>query len=240
MLYFVPGAKRSITYAEVCALSIGHAFEGRFAASEVFDGPTGTAGVVLSHDALRWLPAFYRERQTWRSVPGSTAWVGRYDDLPLEPAHLLRRDALRGHLVTLADGQEWQIPVARGASEREGELVCYVNLPQYTEVDDAGEWREGAIVPRYAELWQHACDWWDTLRGARVEGEGDETQAGLSFAGLHDAALAALAANYRLGKPEASLLRLFTKPHAVEVLKALVDWPTVAEFLKKKAEASAG
>jgi hypothetical protein len=243
LLYFLPGEKRSITPERVAELGLGYAFEGRHVANDAFDGPEGKPGAVLVADATRTKLGFYKDRQTWRPVPGTTAWVGRYTDEPVEPKDLQRRDALRGHWVTLADGQAWLVPVARGATERDGELVCFVELPQYTEIDDAGEWVEGAIVPRYAALWDHATAWWDTLRaqGQPAEESSDEPgdapavpEVKFDFPGLHEAALAALAANYRIGRAEAALLQLFTKQSATSVLKALVDWPTVEEFLKKK------
>ena len=54
------------------------------------------------------------------------------------------------------------------------------------------------------------------------------------FADVNDAALLALATNYRVGKAEVVLLGLFDDRATVEILKALIDWPTISAWLKKK------
>jgi len=95
-------------------------------------------------------------------------------------------------------------------------------------------------------LWEVAIAWWDSIRAA-IWTTGDETEEdeepshriSFEFAGLNDAALLALATNYRLAKTEVALLHLFRGQCAATILGALVDLPTFIEWAKKNADSLA-
>lgn len=233
-LYFLH-AGGGVGLADFEAAGIGYAWPDQRTKRETLKGPGGTAQGVVVADAR--LPAdrvgFWPDRQTWSKVPGSTAWCGYYTDEPPTPEELLRAEPLPGHRVELADGRPWLVPVARGVAE-DG---WYHTLPRQSVLDESGQWTRGDVVAKYGRLWETACQWWDALNAATVESAGDAARLVFDFAGIHDAAVVALSANYRLGRIEAALLGIFDDRCVRRVLDALVDWPTLEEFAKKKIEA---
>jgi len=241
LLYFIPQRKH-VELGQVAELGLAYAFEDDCTPRGVERGPDDCAGVVLA-DSTRVQPRNHgywtdhrRSAQEWLKIPGNPAgaWVGRTLDEPLRPADVARNKQLDGHLVDLADGQQWLAPVARGLAEMDGELVAYTALPRLTGVDDEGQWIQGELVRRYARLWEVAAAWWDAIMGAEQTEEGTLE---FDFAGRNDAAVVVLATNYRLQKAEIALLGLFDQNSAAELLWAAVDWPTMKEWTaKKKAE----
>lgn len=237
-LYYVPNETRSISTQRVAELGLGHAFDrDRWIAREAQHGPGGTAGVCLmrkgSMDGSKL--GYYPDRQSWRVVPHSSAFVGYYTEDRPTPATLVRAQILPGHLVELADGNRYEIPVARQWVELDGAPKWACMLPERTEVDANGAWTPGGVIARHAALWAVAEKWWETIRGAEVTDEGGETiKVAFNFAELNDSALLALATNYHVSRAEVGALGLFDDRCAREVLNALVDWPTLAEWLKKK------
>jgi hypothetical protein len=249
LLYYLPGKTRGVKVDELRAAGLAHAFDaGRetCTAVEVRGGPDKATGVVVA-DHRRVPPAqigYYADKQTWRRIPKSTAWVGFYAAERPTPSDLAR-DALlsTGYLVKLCDGQEWSIPVARGVLDGAGEgpLVCSM-LPESTTIDDDGQWQAGGVLPQYAELWRIAERWWDCIvqSAAKAEDvEGDSPQVVFEFEELNDAALVALAANYHVDRAEVALLGLFDDRCTPAVLNALVDWPTVQAWIKKNGAGGA-
>jgi hypothetical protein len=65
-----------------------------------------------------------------------------------------------------------------------------------------------------------------------------EARVQLDMAWRLDGAVTALAANYRLGRLEAAMLGILNDVKMNEILRALVDWPTVLALHKKKEAAS--
>jgi hypothetical protein len=244
-VYFIPQAARSIKLADVRALGLAYAFDDRVTPAGVSQGPDGHAGVVVA-DPDRVPPhkiGYFASEQTWRTAPGvATAkgdpvWVGIFTADPPTPADLVRKETLDGHAVTLADGQRYLVPVARSIDDAQDQLVYHCRLPRAITLDDDGAWQPAGILARHERLWEIAAAWWDARLGA------SDTSQGITFdfAGANDCALAALATNYRLGKAEIGLCGLLTETSVVAILDALVDWPTVEAWLKKKfPSASAG
>jgi hypothetical protein len=243
-LYYLPGLTRSVKLAELRACGLGYALEDRATPAGVETGPDGQAGVVVG-DPTR-VPdhkiGYYAAEQRWRKVPGARTdkgpcWVGIYPAAPPSPEDLQRLDLLSGHAVKLGDGARWRVPIAR-AIDAGAEHLTYANLlPRAVGVDEDGQWQAEGIVDRYAPLWEIATAWWEARVGA------EETDGGVTFdfAGVNDCALAALAANYRLGKAEVALLGLLDARSVTTILDALIDWPTFEVWFKKKvAQQSAG
>jgi hypothetical protein len=240
-LYFIPGAGPTIDHAGLVAAGLGYAFDPdtpRLARGVVGAGPDGASAGLIICAATDLGGVEYRpDRQTWRNVPGTAAWVGLNTDARPGPADLARAGLLAGHPVRLGDGRVWQAPTARGYEERGGELALCGKLPWRTRVDDAGKW-VSELAERYRPLWDTACAFWDAFTAEQIAPAADAEEDGrrrFEFAESNDAALLALAVNYRLGKAEVDLLGLFNQQTVTAVLLALVDWPTLRAFAAKKA-----
>lgn len=240
LLYYLPGGSSTVVLADLQKAGIAHAFEvpGRgdlpiMSGCPCTKGPDGSAGVVLADHRVVEGIGYFEKTQTWRPMIGGKAWVGFYRDDPPRPADLVCRSPIAGHLVPLNDEQLWLIPVARALDEDGSGLAFSNALPTTVTLNDEGQWENGGVVPRYAALWELATRWWDTLHEATAEASESQTVA-FDFQGGYDAALTALATNYRVGKSEIALLGLFNQECCREILNALVDWPTMEAFLKKK------
>ncbi|MDI9598469.1 MAG: hypothetical protein QM323_03075 [Acidobacteriota bacterium] len=232
-LYYVPGAGHDVDYH---AAGLDYAFDDRSPTRcPVLRGPDGAAGVVLSCDEpmrARYVPA----EQEWGPMPGTGLQVGYWRDRLPGPQDLARTDLLDGHPLTLLDGREWIVPIARKVLVEGGEVVAWPTaLPCTVRLDDAGKWTIGDVVPRYRWLWEIAGRWLDARFGAT------ETDDGISydFDTLFDDAAAVLGANYRIGRAEASLAGLFETASAKRVLDLLIDVPTFEAVLKKKRAGAA-
>lgn len=245
-LYFLPGPSQP-SAAEWRAAGLGYAFDascGGPAVRGCTGGPGGQNGAILADPRT---PAeevgYFPDRQTWRKlvspstshVPPATLYVG-YSALPA-PEHLARPEQLRGHWLTLLDERQWLIPVARAYTEEDGDLRWFHNVPQVLELDDAGRWQPGRVTAKYAALWELACRWdeasMQAVLSATQEDAGPVTVA-FDFQDTVDAAVQVLAANYRLGPTEASLLGILAPHLAREILNAVVDLPTRLAWAEKK------
>ena len=236
-LYYLPGQRRSLKLADLHQLGLGYALEDRALGVDVANGPSGQAGAVFA-DPTR-IPdhkiGYYVAEQTWRKVPriqtsAGPVWVGIYRQHPPQPKDLERLEMLPGYKVQLADGQKYVLPIARGVADGD-DLQFDCRLPHAITIDDEGEWVSSGLLPRYARLWEIATAYWDCKFGAEATEDG---KVSFSFAGANDAALTALAANYRVGKAEVALLGLFSQASIVGILDTLIDWHTVEEWCKKK------
>lgn len=245
LLYFLPKETRKLRQEELPDVGLAYAFDRNPTSNHCGKGPDGNPGMVLAAGDTK--VGYYAEQQTWRKIPGNPAGalVGYYTDNPPKPEDLERGKLLPGHLVELADGNRWLCPIARGLSEEEDQLRWYTALPEGTDVDDDGNWTQTGVLAQYAKLWDIALAWWDTLweemgkSDPGVETEADSPEAPedsrikFHFSGLNDAALMALATNYRVSKAEVALLGLFTGGCTPHILGALVDWPTYQAHAKK-------
>lgn len=239
-LYFLPGETRKFTREKLDEVGLTYAFDRNPTSNGCRGGPDGKQGMVLASGDTK--VGYYSDKQTWQRIPGNKAdaWVGVYTDDQPKPDDLARSKIVAGHFVELGDGNNWLCPVARGLREEEDQLRWFNALPQGTGLDDKGNWTQTGVLIQHAKLWEIALAWWDSIQGA-VEGESaaDKNAAQsvtFDFAGLNDAALAALVTNYRLGKAEVVLLGLFTGECTPLVLGALIDWPTFTDWAKKNAE----
>lgn len=239
-LYWIPGGKPNDTSPErVRALGIGHAHDDgdRVRSASVSRGPDGGPGVVVGfnipaadEDAVRYVP----DRQAWVKVLGSDCMVGRYTDgEAMRPVDLLKTNTLDGHMVTLADGKQWLVPVARRVATEDGGVSGCV-LPVSAGLDpESGTWRPDRIARKYQELWGVAMEWLDVI-DAQQEAVDEAGGAAFLFHQIMHGACVALGCNYRLGDTEADLLGLMDMEAAKAVMGALVDLPTFDRWAKKK------
>jgi len=235
-LYFLPGSKQKPGPAALEAAGLAHAFDGAPEFCGVTGGPGGTAGVILGAEGL---PRYYPDRQAWQAMTGSEAgvWIGRPHDTAIGPNDLARRTMLDGHTVTLADGNQWLAPIARACwPPSEDPYVYRVALPTVSTLDEAGRWIAGDVVGRYRALWDLAVAWHDHYFATDDEeaDEADPFTGPDAFHNAHQAALDALAHNYRLGPDEADLLGLLTQENIVAVLHALIDLPGRLQIVAAK------
>ena len=161
-LYFVPGPPRTaFSQDDLVKLGLGHVFErgaGTTCREYRGTGPGDQQGgtVLIVSDTLS--PdrhAYVAEKQTWRKIPKSECWVGYWNDGRPGPADLARNSPVSGHLVRLADGNLWLVPVARGMSESaDGQPEFYQNVDRVIEQLDN---RISAAIPLplrpYRALW---------------------------------------------------------------------------------------
>lgn len=235
-LYFIETEQFQGTVEDVRRAGLDYAFEAPPMVRAASQGPGGRSGFVVSGNGDL---GFYPTKQSWRKNIGPIGpigpmWVGKGNDAVIGPRELLRGRPLNGHLVTLADGQQWLCPTARKLTDSPDGTLAWSNaLPHKWDVDDAGRWITGVVLPRYAALWQEV-DWiWQYFKDADGQTTVDGQKAG------HAAALA-LQANYRIGPVECGLLDLIDDQTVFEVLGALVDWPTILEWDKKKRNSDRG
>lgn len=258
-LYWLPETDRNVSVEALRAAGLAHAFsdmpgERDFTPNGVTGtgGPDGKHGVIIADSSTPKI-GYYPDEQTWRQMPATLLpearspkpearlipWVGFYTADPPGPDDLARHKLLPGHNVRLQDQREWIIPVARGWLDDEKNPGSYTALPQASELDRDGNWSAESVVPEHTELWEIACRFWDSFIGTgdADEDDTDEDKTVFDFAGQNDAALAALSANYRVGKMEVAMLGLFTDQSTSNILEALIDGPTLKTWLKKKAMA---
>jgi hypothetical protein len=231
-LYFIPGAKTSVLPEK---MGLGYAFEpGSLLQRRECTGPGEVRGVLLADG--RYCPSerckYAPQEQRWRNVPGTACHVGMWVDSPPGPEDLALDSQLDGHVVALGDGHPWLAPVVRGVREEEdGALLHYVTVSRRIDWDEEGNRITGEVVPERAALWQAAARWYDLKVSAEVAEE-RATLFGEIVTG--EAALVGLAANYRIGRAEASLLQLLDEANEIAILNAMIDWPSWERYLKKK------
>lgn len=241
-LYYFPDRHR-LELADLAELGLVHAFDRPgYGFGRIAKGPDGQAGVLASYgEQLGYRP----DEQTWRRVPGSPAMVGYATAAPPSPESLLRADALPGRSIELGDGRPWLVPVVRSWRGDEDSAAWVLELPAAVDCDDEGRWSAAMVVSRYARLYQRCLNYFGRKVGAinqaiaRATDEGaddadEPVRESFSFDDLFDLALDLLAANYRLGKAEVSMLGLLTTTLAIRIVDTAIDWPAMEAWLEKK------
>jgi hypothetical protein len=226
-LYFIP----HLTYAEVRPqhvrdAGLGEIFADLITTQAAFQsglqirnviggGPGNLSGVILApadpSGATVALIGFFPDCQHWTDC--GRYWLGRSDVGALPgPEDLRRAVVFPGYDVTLGDGQVWTVPIVRKSGR-------YAALPRSLGLNDAGEFVQ-EVLPEFAAAWQASKTMFDHL-----------FQGTLPWPEAFDLAVGALALNYRLGRREASLLKLLTTQNYLSVFEAVCDWPKVTELL---------
>jgi hypothetical protein len=245
-LYYLPSRSQGLKPAEARAAGLDYAIDDRLTAVDVVRGPDGGRGVLIANpNCISAAECANRpDQQTWAKGP---IWIGMAAASRPGPASLARTRQLGGHVVRLLDGADWIVPIARGWVEEDGDAHWYHALPRRSvfippEDGEPGTWQPGGVVEAFAPLWELANRWLQAeAEAAAAESHSAEGGAGsasvkasFDFSGAHEAAVEALAVNYRIGPTEASLLGLLSADVCREVLDALVDRPTLVAWLQKK------
>jgi hypothetical protein len=148
------------------------------------------------------------ERQAWLPAAASGEdlaagryWIGFWTDSPPTPKDLARPYPQAGHRVTLGDGSEWLLPIAKAL---DADMI----------LADDGTWR---FEPqrRFHAFWLDYLKWFQFFGNAGPEDL-------IDFADAADFVLAGLRVNYRLAPEAASHLRLFTKENVLTSLMAIM------------------
>jgi hypothetical protein len=225
LTYFIPG-QSDARRESLEGRGMGHVFDAApfpFGFVEVSRGPGDVAGLLVAVGSGKGLHGAC-ESHTWHEGPGGALWVGIEGDI--EPDGLQRREVIDGHLVTLEDGNQWLIPVARS-------VVRGPAFPSALILGPKGEVvRE--TLPRFREI-SVIAERVERMFFAQTEGDDShDMDLDEGFA----VAVAALAINYRIGPVEASALRLISDDSVRYILRALVDVPTMVEVTEARDDAS--
>jgi hypothetical protein len=231
-LYYLPNCDKPSRKA-LDASGVGYAFPSdKWSHSGCLRGPDGGRGLVLAApDAVPTERVRYTEAdQTWRQIPGSSAWLGWFTDEPPGPIDLRREKLLEGYPCPMADGREWIVPLAREAAESDGRVDRRQALPRRLELNADGEFSAGDVLPDYCELNEIA---------ARFLDASERSEAGAFSFEAVAAAVRVLAHNYRIDRAEAVALGLFTfgGDEAARVLLFCTDFPGWWKLQKKTAAA---
>lgn len=185
-------------------------------------GPDGHPGLCISalpvvgREPPRRM-GFYPQESAivWEQL-GPDLWGAIDAEFSPTPSDLARPRLTAGHAVSLDDGREWIVPVIRRWDGGCG-------LPQRAWWNALGEFRLDP-KPDYRDLWEQSAEA-EALFG--TPGAKIPYEHGIAMA------LAFLGLNYRLGKPEQTLLGLVHTGNFQNVLWAAIDGPKVAAALEE-------
>lgn len=247
-LYFVPAGREATCRDTLAEWGFGYVVErGLSVAPLLGPGPSGVGGLIAADESTVPQITFDIEAQSWipsdRELPkdgdeSSRPWIGVSKTNPPQPLELLRDNALEGHFVKLADGADWLIPIARGFADVPGiGLVNTGRLPHSIR-RVGGVWQRDGVIPKYTALQEGALAWWEYYTEVVDNVELDSADAPkrikFDFDKSLNLASVALEANYRLGVDEIGLASLYDEAIITDVLLAVIDWPFVRTWVKKK------
>jgi len=203
-LYFVPQSS-PVKFDDLAALGIAYAFDGpQITQVTCRAGPGDTGGRVLAAGDQP-LIGFHPDRQTWRQIPDSPAWLG-YDPNALPGPDDLKRPAQTCiYSALLGDGKSWLVPT--GVFE-DGESP----LPKVREIQD-----DGSIKRRPATRFEPIYLAADKIR-SHIKNQED-----ISDREEWDICVAALQLNYRVSDLEITALQLLDDQSVINIIYALVD-----------------
>jgi hypothetical protein len=227
-LYFAPRLLSSIPP------ELQYAFDGKsFSHCQTMAGPGGSgSGTVMASptvaaDRVRYVPA----EQTWKRIPGTDMFCGKWNDTKPTPSELQRPELIQGHPVELDDGSRWQCAIARGFDSATGST--YSPLPRSLSYDEAtGKWLSDRFEKRFERFVDLACAYVLASETADAENR-------FAFDEVDELAIYGLTANYRLSAVE---LSFFDDAYSVRARKSLIqailDFPTIAHWNQKKTDAA--
>lgn len=203
-MYFVSTDKPLTNLAAIAELGLGYAFETMPLIAAIPRGatPTGQPGYIIADESrMNGYSVFYRPtEQTWR-VFGDMA-IGYYNADPPQPKELLRDGYLTGRSATLADGNDWIVPIVyvwEGADKT-------AKLPRFIDVDSAGNFCDGDVIEKYQPLIERLGPWFDRWCDAVKEAIANNTDFTVNYK-TEDCAFL-LAQNYRIGPRELAMRRV--------------------------------
>jgi hypothetical protein len=195
---------------------------GRIGRKEPASGPDGRTGALVA--TCPGSAEYFPEFQRWvrhSGTPEMGVMLGIDTSQRPKPADLVRETVHPGHLVTLGDKQEWEIPVARLAGGGSG-------LPRRRVVKDDGT-RAWEVEGAFRGLSDFADKVYALYNGEAVTIPDDEADRMCGEA---------LSVNYRIHELEMLAMGLLTNTALRQILRALLDVPTIERIAdsEKKAE----
>lgn len=235
--YFIPGQSKP-SRKQLSELKLGYAFDDESFVSvavKAKSGPDGQDGFVVHPTDS---PSYVPDKQSWFSHATPGVHFGWWNDLKPTPSSLIRNNKIDGNLVKLADGNEWEIPVARrwsiGTRDQEGKILWDEDsLTRRLEFKD-GDWVEGEVINEqvlFCQVGRAIFDHWvEHMQDSPFTLPNNETHLCSDV----------LAMNYRLSSFEIGALGLLTSSPELlwSVLKQVIDVSGWGEMVKKKEAAS--
>lgn len=254
LIYFLVDGPQMPTLDTIKKYGLDHIrLTGGVQPRQCLSGPSGLSGVLVAagdvpSSALRFSP----DDQQWAFAPD--AFCGPSPDLcslrrwavcyskssgSPGPSELAREKQLDSRPVTLADGHEWLVPIARQwfeAAENDPPLAWQHTLPRAMRLDSQGQWSPGDVLPKYRQLWDKAIAYETALYSAIEEFNGGNANAAVNFDSASLACLA-LGFNYHLSPVEISLLGLFDTDSVQAVIDTVTDAATLNRITRQIREA---
>lgn len=229
IIYFFAGsAKPTAEYAHRFVDVAGNQ-RGCFAADST--GPAGKARGCMAATLPRCVLGYHPDRQRWDEVADGV-WIGV--DRAASPEMFLREsNRIGGRAVTLADENEWVLPVANP-------FVESIQLPIWHRMNKQKKW-ENVVRDEYRTLSDRAMDLCQSLIGQVAAAEpGTGTEFRVDDEVLRGLIADALALNYDITLEELSALRVFSPEVYWPAIEVLLDWPEVLAVLNANADEHAG
>lgn len=239
--YWLPAERPYTNSAAVLealrAAGLGYAVEDRIT-PRTCEGPDGQKGVVVCDgDDIEGRLGYWSAEQTWKRVPGSPAWCGRYTSDRPRPDDLARATQISGEWLLLDDGHRWLAPKARRWVEMDSKLLWDYNLPRCMTLNDDGVWEPGSVKPRYDRLWSLAMAYEQAAAEAVAASSDDDDSVRFAFPEIDSLAIGALQVNYRIGPVELDLLGIYDESVRQRIIDVLLDNATWQAWVKKKLAA---
>ncbi|QEF98148.1 hypothetical protein Mal15_21960 [Stieleria maiorica] len=219
LLYFIPTNLHQISAEEIRRLGLEYAID--HPTNRGCTGPDGRHGFLMEKDRQK-LHNFDEQSQTWIPAPKQGAdsvpyWVG-YETLPTAE-ELQREELVDGEWIETTGGYRWLVP--RLMMWKTGDTVPAVyhsNLPVCIDIDDDGNPIDGAIVPKYRDLFDIGLRVLTKLAGGNEEG--------LTSKQVITFAANCIGMNYRVSLLELSsrVLGCLSTEDAMRVIYSAVDW----------------
>lgn len=225
-LYYLPkdGPK---DLAGLRAVGFPHVDDVEMPGCGCVQGPDKLGGSVTK---LRDIPGcdsatvgFYSEKQTWREILDGKVWLGWETENPPTPADLQRKRLVKGHAVTLADGNTWMMPVVRT-------LIGEAALSPILTTDSSGKVLRERVEPEFERIWDLTKRMYAAVSAVPLDTSciDDDEVVELLFLGM--------AINYRVSRWEVLNLGLLSASNMEPLTGAMMDIP---QMVLDAAEAAA-
>ena len=242
-LYFLPAATQGgVDFATLKKYGLAHIVDTP--KQELIHrgclGPENIQGVIVGA-ADRWDFGDVKNSDaiTWKRFPkvvgpeGLSPWLGYVEanGLPVT-SELARSIQLPGEPLSLADGNEWLVPIAR-------DIEGNCKLPMAIDLDEeTGEWVLSKVRAEYSKIWNHAIGYYTALTVAALAArEANEPTFKFDIPDGEALVVDALATNYRVSARELATLGVLSTGMVQAVADVLCDW---GDSAKKKLVDNSG
>lgn len=228
-LFYVPGGLQGGNRLELL-VKVGLGFLAKESVSWTdiaAAGPDGGQGLVYTINSndqeLRidsptniegcdWQPAWIDEAN---GLPAGRYWLGRVRGKPVPPASLARSRQFPGENLTLADGNEWLIPIAR-------------RLPMNHGLDAQGRFSR---VPK-----PEHCDYFEQAERmlAEVFTAVESDQDRVSIQDANSFAVKAIAKNYLVNRDVVAWLGLLDDECLGRITQIAIDLKNIIQYVREK------